>query len=67
MKHNKKDKKHMGDVLGISDTPGSTHIPRATTDHGGHPEGIEIGEQPRHSGIDDLQPSQGVTGVSKKI
>jgi hypothetical protein len=59
----KKNKKQMGDVLGISDTPASTEIPQATTDHGGHPRGIEVREYRRHWGADELQPSKGVTGV----
>ena len=52
-----------GDILGISDTPASTTIPQATTDHGGHPKGIEIGEYKRHSGSDELTPSKGATGI----
>ena len=64
MKYNKKrDKKQLGDVLGISDTPVSTQIPQATTDHGGHPDGIEVREYRRHTGADELQPSKGVTGI----
>lgn len=53
----------MGDVLGISDTPESTQIPQATTDHGGHPKGIELGGYRRHWGADELQPSKGATGI----
>ena len=60
---NKKDKKMGGDILGLSDTPASTTIPQATTDHGGHPKGIEIGEYRRHSGSDELTPSKGATGI----
>lgn len=60
---NKKDKKMGGDILGLSDTPASTTIPQATTDHGGHPKGIEIGEYRRHSGADELTPSKGATGI----
>ena len=56
----KKDKKMGGDVLGISDTPASTHIPQATTDHGGHPKGIEVGEHRRRPATDD---SKGATGI----
>lgn len=63
MKRNKKDNKPMGDVLGISDTPASTRIPQATSDHGGHPQGIEVREYRRHTGADELQPSKGVTGA----
>jgi hypothetical protein len=62
VKH-KKDKKMGGDILGISDTPASTKIPQATTDHGGHPKGIEIGEYRRHTGADELHPSGGATGI----
>jgi hypothetical protein len=59
----KKDRKQFGDVLGISDTPASTHIPQATTDHGGHPRGIEVRNYRRHTGADELQQSSGATGV----
>jgi hypothetical protein len=62
MKH-KKDNKKAGDILGISDTPASTQIPQATTDHGGHARGIEVREYRRHTGADELQPSKGVTGM----
>ena len=57
---NKNDKKMGGDILGLSDTPVSTQIPQATTDHGGHPKGIEIGEHHRRSATDD---SKGATGI----
>src|SRR5437763_4037877 len=43
VKNKNRDKKQNGDVLGISDSPASAHIPQATTDRGGHPEGIEVG------------------------
>jgi hypothetical protein len=59
----KTSKKQMGDVLGISNTPASTHIPQATTDHGGHPQGIEVRKYRRHSGTDELQPGSGATGA----
>ena len=59
----KREKKMGGDVLGISDTPASTTIPQATTDHGGHPKGIEIGEYRRHSGSDELHPTGGATSI----
>jgi hypothetical protein len=60
---NKRDKKMGGDILGLSDTPASTTIPQATTDHGGHPKGIEIGGYKRHSGSDELTQSKGATGI----
>jgi hypothetical protein len=71
MKHDDKDKKakaekpaRAGDVLGISDAPPEVEIPRATTDRGGHPRGIEVrGERPRHWGDDELQPTKGATGI----
>jgi hypothetical protein len=63
MTDKKEDKKQMGDVLGISDTPASTTIPQATTDHGGHPKGIEVGEHRRRGGTDDLPQGGGATGA----
>jgi hypothetical protein len=60
----KRNDKQLGDVLGISDTPASTRIPQATSDHGGHPEGIEVGpEHRRHWGDDDIRQSSGAEGV----
>lgn len=64
MKQNKTGKKHLGDVLGISDTPASTQIPRATEDRDGHPRGIEVGEHHhRHWGDEDINQSSGAEGV----
>jgi hypothetical protein len=63
VKKKNSDKKQTGDVLGISDSPASARIPQATTDHGGHPKGIELGERRRHWGADELQPSKGATGI----
>jgi len=64
VKSKKQDNKPMGDVLGISDTPGSTQIPRATSDRGGHPDGIEVGpEHRRHWGDEELRQSSGAEGV----
>lgn len=63
VKNTNRNKKQAGDVLGISDSPAAAHIPQATTDHGGHPEGIELGERRRHWGNDDLQSSKGATGI----
>ena len=63
MRHKNRDKKKAGDVLGISDSPPSAGIPQATTDHGGHPKGIELGEHKRHWGNEDLQTSGGATGA----
>jgi hypothetical protein len=53
--------KKSGDILGLSDTPASTQIPQATTDHGGHAQGIEVRE--RHSGTDELQRGKGAEGI----
>jgi hypothetical protein len=57
-----KDQKpeHAGDVLGLSDAPSDVTIPRATTDRGGHPQGIEI--EPSHD-HDALKQSKGATGI----
>jgi hypothetical protein len=64
VKPNRDDHKPLGDVLGISETPASTHIPQATTDHGGHPEGVEVGPQHRrHWGDEELKQSSGAEGV----
>ena len=63
MKRKAEDNKQFGDVLGISNTPASTHIPQATTDHGGHPKGIELREYRRHSGADELLQGSGATGA----
>jgi hypothetical protein len=38
-----RSKKHVGDVLGISRARVPAHVPRATTDRGGNPKGIEVG------------------------
>lgn len=51
----------LGDVLGISDTPGSVEIPRATADRGGHPAGIEVRQHA--TGTGDLRQSSGATGI----
>jgi hypothetical protein len=48
-----------GDVLGIGDAEGE--IPAATSDRGGHPEGIEVRE--RTTGTADLQRGKGATGI----
>jgi hypothetical protein len=47
------------DVLGIGDAEGE--IPRATSDRGGHPEGIDVRE--RTTGTGDLQRGKGATGI----
>jgi hypothetical protein len=57
------NKKQTGDILGLSDSPASARIPQATTDHGDHPQGIELGGRRRHWGADELQQSKGVTGA----
>jgi hypothetical protein len=61
VKNKNRNKKQAGDVLGISDSPASARIPQATTDHGGHPQGIEIGEHRRHRSA--FQPGKGATGI----
>ena len=38
----KRAKKHVGDVLGISRARVPDEVPRATTDRGGRPKGIEV-------------------------
>jgi hypothetical protein len=50
-----------GDVLGISDTPAEVEIPRATSDTGGHPKGIDV--RRRTTGTADLKQSSGATGI----
>jgi hypothetical protein len=64
-KHPKRDEDtrpaREGDVLGLSDTPADVEIPRATTDRGGHPQGIEVGD--RATGIGDVRRSSGATGI----
>ena len=50
-----------GDVLGVSDAPPDVEIPRATTDRGGHPAGIEVRE--RTSGNSELRQTPGATGI----
>jgi hypothetical protein len=56
-----KNNKHAGDILGLSDAPPDIEIPRATSDHGGHPQGIEVREHA--TGIGDLHQSSGATGI----
>ena len=63
MRSKKESKKQTGDILGLSDSPASASIPQATTDHGGHPQGIELGGRRRHWGADELQQSKGATGA----
>lgn len=53
--------RHNGDVLGLSDASPSVEIPRATSDRGGHPRGIEVENRPRRH--TDLEQSTGVTGI----
>jgi hypothetical protein len=53
--------KRQGDVLGISDADPAVEIPRATTDRGGNPAGIEIG--PVSSPMGGLKRSKGATGI----
>ena len=50
-----------GDILGLSDAPPDVEIPRATTDRGGNPQGIEVG-QPA-TGFGDVRRSSGATGI----
>jgi len=65
-KHTKKptedqEPERHGDILGVSDADPDVEIPRATTDRGGNPKGVEVGE--RATGIGHLKPSGGATGV----
>jgi hypothetical protein len=53
--------KHAGDILGLSDASPAVEIPRATYDHGGHPQGIDV--RGHASGIGDLHQSSGATGI----
>lgn len=46
-----------GDVLGITDADPEVEIPRATTDRGGNPKGIEVGT--RATGMDELRGGKG--------
>lgn len=57
----KKRDKHAGDILGLSDAPPDVEIPRATTDHGGHPQGIDVRDHA--TGIGDLHQGPGATGI----
>jgi hypothetical protein len=51
-----------GDVLGISQSPGS--IPRANVPKGGHPAGIELDrEHNKPAGTRDLNRGSGATGI----
>jgi hypothetical protein len=50
-----------GDVLGVSDAPGDVGIPRATSDRGGNPAGIEV--RKRSTGTGHLKQSDGAVGV----
>ena len=57
----KNNRKHAGDILGLSDAPPEVEIPRATNDHGGHPQGIEV--RGHATGIGDLHQGSGATGI----
>lgn len=57
----KNKSKHAGDILGLSDAPPDVEIPRATTDRGGHPQGIDVRDHA--TGIGDLHQSSGATGI----
>lgn len=50
-----------GDILGVTDADPDVEIPRATTDRGGNPKGIEVGE--RATGIGEAKPGKGATGI----
>ncbi len=43
----KQVKKHVGDVIGVGRARVPKDVPRATTDRGGRPKGIEIGTTTR--------------------
>jgi hypothetical protein len=51
----------LGDVLGVSDTPPDVDIPQATTNHGGHPAGIEVRQHA--TGTGELRRTAGATGI----
>jgi hypothetical protein len=50
-----------GDILGLSDVTPDVEIPRATTDRGGHPAGIEV--RSPTTGTSELKQGKGATGV----
>jgi hypothetical protein len=50
-----------GDILGLSDASPDVEIPRATTDRGGNPAGIEVRQAT--SGTSELHQSKGATGI----
>ena len=52
----RKTGKHVGDVLGVSRARVPKSTPRATTDRGGNPKGIEIG--PQAKGPARLKPAR---------
>lgn len=52
---------HEGDILGLGDASPDVEIPRATSDHGGHPQGIDVREPA--TGIGDVRQSSGATGI----
>ncbi|HEY1304111.1 MAG TPA: hypothetical protein VGF24_11210 [Vicinamibacterales bacterium] len=54
-----KRKKHVGDVLGISNTRFRPDAPRATKDRGGNPKGIELPRRRRSPS----RPARVVGGV----
>jgi hypothetical protein len=61
MAKNNNTRKHAGDILGLSDASPDVEIPRATADHGGHPQGIDVRDHA--TGIGDLHQSSGATGI----
>lgn len=63
---NAKQGKHEGDILGLGTSPASATIPQASKDHGGHPQGIDVGRAKGGTmpGIDELTTgSGGATGI----
>ena len=56
---NRDRNRRAGDVLGISDA--TADIPRATTDRGGHPRGIELDED--RPGSRDVGQGAGATSI----
>jgi hypothetical protein len=64
-KKNEEDEKVPGDVLGLSDENPNVKLPHPPSD-GSTPRGIEVGEEKRHSGTEDLRPAKVVGGAVER-
>lgn len=58
-RNDRKKPKQEGDVLGISDTTG--RLPDAPPDRGGHPQGIDVRDEPH--GSSELHQGPGATSI----